>query len=527
MVCWMFIRDITCKKNFLLDFMGRNSKIAKNTLLLYVRMFLVMGISLYTSRVILHVLGVEDFGIYNIVGTTVVLFSFVSNSLTIAIQRYLSFALGQNDIIRFIDVFNQGFYVFLLLSIVLIVVSETIGLYILYNFVSIPTDRFQAALWVYQFSMFSFIFSVLKTPYSASLIAYEKMSFFAYMGIVEVVLKLLVVYVIVIVPWDKLTFYSGLLLMISILLLGIHICYCSKYLAGCRLRWGVNRVIVKELLGFSSWTLLTSGSQMLTYQGVNILLNNFWGVIINAATGIANQIMGACTQFLSNFQVAFNPQLVKSYASGDMKYFRLLLYRTSIASFYLMMLVTIPLIVEMDYILFIWLSEVPPYTEEFSICIILSLLIESYSGPIWMAIQATGKIKKYQIVTSLLYLLNFVGSFVLLIMGYSPISAFIIRIFVSLLALWARTYLLNKMVDISLMRFFTNVVLRSSLIYVLSIGVAYYIRSLMDGFAGLCMVVLGSLVCSILLVCAFGFERDDRIVLKQIVFKRLIINRNS
>lgn len=507
--------------------MGRNSKIAKNTLLLYARMFLVMGISLYTSRVVLHVLGVEDFGIYNIVGTTVVLFSFISNSLTTAIQRYLSYALGQNDLNRFTDVFSQGFYAFLLLSAVLLVIGETVGLHILYNYINIPNDRFQAALWVYQFSIFSFIFNILKTPYSASLIAYERMSFFAYMGIVEVVLKLLVVYIIVITPFDKLVFYSSLLLMISILLLAVHIGYCSRCVTGCRIRSGFNKGIVKELMGFSGWTLLTSGSQMLTYQGVNILLNNFWGVFINAATGIANQILGACTQFLGNFQVAFNPQVVKSYASGDLIYFRSLLYRTSIASFYLMMFVTIPLIVEMDYILSVWLTEVPSYTAEFSICIILSLLIESYSGSMWMAVQAIGKIKRYQIIISLLYLLNFVGSFILLVWGYSPVSVFIIRIVISLLILWARAYLLNKMVNISLMRFFMNVVLRSLLVYVLSIGMTYYISNMVDGFVGFCMVVLTSLLCSAFLICLFGFEKADKEVLRRMVYNRLFIKTNA
>ena len=507
--------------------MGRNSKIAKNTLLLYARMFLVMGISLYTSRIVLQVLGIEDFGIYNIVGTTVVLFSFISNSLTTAIQRYLSYALGQNDLNRFTDIFTQGFYAFLLLSVVLLVISETVGLYIFYNFISIPDERFQAALWVYQFSIFSFIFSILKTPFSASLIAYERMSFFAYMGIVEVILKLLVVFIIVIASFDKLIFYSSLLLIISIFILGVHIGYCSRCVAGCRLRSGLNRDIVKELTSFSGWTLLTSGSQMLTYQGVNILLNNFWGVFINAATGIANQILGACTQFLGNFQVAFNPQVVKSYASGDLQYFRSLLYRTSIASFYLMMLVTIPLIVEMDYILSVWLTEVPSYTAEFSICIVLSLLIESYSGPMWMAVQAIGQIKRYQIIISLLYLLNFVGSFVLLVWGYSPVSVFMIRIVVSVLVLWARAYLLNKMVDISLMRFFTNVVLRSLLIYVLSIGVTYSVSNWVDGFAGLCAVVLASLLCSAFLICLFGFDKADRGILRRMIYNRLFIKTND
>lgn len=502
---------------------SRGKQIAKNTLLLYSRMFLVMGIGLYTSRVILQVLGVEDFGIYNIVGTTIILFSFFSNSLTAAVQRYMTFALGKNDINHFNVIFNQGFWSFLFLAAIVLILSETVGLYILYNFIEIPTERFNAAFWVYQLSIISFIINILRIPYNASMIAYEKMSFFAYMGIVEVLLKLLIVFCIDILPFDKLIVYSSLIGFVSIVILFLHIWYCLTHMTGCKLKTHIDIPIIKELLSFSGWTLLSNGSQVVSNQGINIVLNNFFGVIVNAATGIANQIMNAYTQFLGNFQIAFNPQIIKSYASGDIDYFRSLLYRTSIVSFYLMLLIATPVIVKMDYILSIWLVTVPPYTKEFSICLILYLMIESYSGPLWMAVQAIGKIKRYQIIISSIYALNFVFGVVFLYLGYPPASVFLVKILISLLVLLVRAYLLKEMINISLKYFFCKVVLRSISIFLLTFSIVYYIGTFRDDFWGLFLVVAFSTIFAFIVILFMGFANDDRKIIMEMICKYLRI----
>lgn len=502
---------------------SRGKQIAKNTLLLYSRMFLVMGIGLYTSRVILQVLGVEDFGIYNIVGTTIILFSFFSNSLTAAVQRYMTFALGKNDINHFNVIFNQGFWSFLFLAAIVLILSETVGLYILYNFIEIPTERFNAAFWVYQLSIISFIINILRIPYNASMIAYEKMSFFAYMGIVEVLLKLLIVFCIDILPFDKLIVYSLLIGFVSLVILILHIWYCLTHMTGCKLKAHIDIPIIKELLSFSGWTLLSNGSQVVSNQGINIVLNNFFGVIVNAATGIANQIMNAYTQFLGNFQIAFNPQIVKSYASGDIEYFRLLLYRTSVVSFYLMLLIATPVIVKMDYILSIWLVTVPPYTKEFSIYLILYLMIESYSGPLWMAVQAVGKIRRYQIIISSIYALNFVFGVVFLYLGYPPVSVFLVKILVSLLVLLVRAYLLKGMINISLKYFFCKVVLRSISIFLLTFSIVYYIGTFRDDFWGLFFVVAFSIIFTFIVILFVGFANDDRKIIMGMICKYLRI----
>ena len=506
---------------------SRGKQIAQNTILLYLRMFVGMGISLYTSRVILRVLGFEDFGIYNIVGSIVVLFSFFSNSLVAAIQRYLSFSLGQEDLKRFNQIFSQGFWSMALLALGILFLSETVGLYIFYHFIDIPAGRYAAAFWVYQFSIASFIVNILRTPYNAALIAYERMSFYAYISILEVVLKLAVVFCITAIPLDKLVVYASLILAVAIVSLLIYVWYCLKYMEGCRLVRKLDVGVMMELTRFSGWTLLGKGAQAITYQGNNILLNNFFGVIVNAATGVTSQITNAYTTFLGNFQVAFNPQLVKSYASGDYAYFRSLLYRTAIASFYLMQLVSVPVIVKMDYILSLWLDAVPGHTGEFSICIILSLLIESYTGPLWMAVQATGNIRKYQIIISLSYLLDFCGGLLFLCLGYPPVSVFVVKVCVAVLVLFVRTFLLNQMVDISLARFLVRVVLRSFVIFLVVLAAAFYIGSLVDGFEGLCLVLLFSTVFSLLMIYMFGLDKPDKEIIRKVIQNRIKIKKDG
>lgn len=506
---------------------SRGKQIAKNTILLYVRMFLVMGISLYTSRVILQVLGFEDFGIYNVVGTIVVLFSFFSNSLVAAIQRYLSFSLGQDDFQRFNLVFNQGFWAMILLSLGILFLGETVGLYIFYHFINLPPDRFNAAFWVYQLSILSFIFNMLRTPYNAALIAYERMSFYAYVSIAEVVLKLAIVFCIAVIPFDKLIVYGFLVLLVSVILLFVYVWYCLKYVQGCGLKRHWDIPLIKELAGFSGWTLLGKGAQALSHQGSNLLLNNFFGVLVNAATGVTNQVMNAYTMFLGNFQMAFNPQIVKSYASGDYSYFRLLLYRMSILSFYLMLLVSVPVIVKMDYILSLWLSSVPEYTDVFCICIIVALLLESYTGPMWMAVQAIGKIKRYQIIISCVYILDLLGGLLFLCLGYSAVSVFVVKVGVAVLTLFMRTCLLNRMIDIALKRYFVRVVFRSLVLSVLVLCATAYISSLVDGFIGLCIVLLFSTIFSCALIYVCGLERTDREIIKNILMNRIRRKKNE
>lgn len=501
--------------------MNRNKKIAKNILFLYIRMFLVMGISLYTSRIVLETLGIVDFGIYNIVGSTVLLFSFLSTSLTIAVQRYLAYVLGNGDLNRFGLLFSQAFWTYLILSLFILIIAETVGLAILYNYIDIPDGRFSAAFWVYQYSIFTFIISIIRLPYNAAILACEKMSFFAYISIVEVFLKLLVTYFLVILSFDKLISYSVLLLAVSVVISVWYHCYCFKKLDGCKLKFSIDKSIIHELVKFSGWSMLSSASLTLTNQGVNILLNNFFGVLINAANGISVQIMNALIQFLGNFQMAFNPQIIKSYANGDYRYLRSLIFRTSLISFYLMALIAIPLMTKMDYVLSLWLKTVPEYACEFSICIIISFLIESYAGPLWMTVQAVGEIKRYQIIISSLYLLNILGSFVFLYAGYPPLSVFVIRIIVTILVLSARVFLLNFLLEFSIRDYFLRVILRSYMLFLVLFFISYYIGLHLHGFWGLILFTIISVSISSTFIFCYGFEKADRDTLIRIMLKRI------
>lgn len=501
--------------------MDKNKKIAKNTLFLYLRMFLVMGISLYTSRIVLETLGIVDFGIYNIVGSTVLLFSFLSTSLTIAVQRYLAYALGIGDLNKFRLLFSQAFWVYLILSLFILIIAETVGLSILYNYIDIPEGRFRAAFWTYQYSIFTFIIGIIRLPYNAAILAYEKMSFFAYTGIVEVFLKLLITYLLVILAFDKLISYSVLLLGVSVVISIWYHCYCFKNLNGCKLKFSIDKSVINELAKFSGWSMLSSASSTLTNQGVNILLNNFFGVLINAANGISVQIMNALSQFLVNFQMAFNPQIIKSYANGDYKYLRSLIFRASLISFYLMILIAIPLMTKMDYILSLWLKTVPEYACDFSICIIISFLMESYAGPLWMTVQAVGKIKRYQIIISSLYLLNILGSFVFLYAGYSPLSVFIIRIIISVIVFFARVFLLNFLLKFSVRDYFLKVMLKSYIIFIVLFFISYHIGLHLHGFWGLILFIIISVSISSTFIFCCGFEKTDRDTVIRIILKRV------
>ena len=350
-------------------------------------MVLVMGVTLFTSRIILKSLGIEDFGIYSIVGGSVSFFMFISNSMALALQRFYTYELGRENKDRVALYFNQGFWTFVLVSIIIVILSETFGLSILKYYLDIPEGKQTVAFWVFQLSVLSLIFTLLRTPYNALFIAYEKMDYFAILGIVEVLLKLGITYVLLLFSSNRLIIYMILISIVSFLILEFTIYYCRRIKIDEKIKFDIDKPTIFKLLSFSGWTTLTSGANVLSNQGVNMVLNNIFGVLISAATGVANQVMSAVMTFLGSFQTAFNPQIVKSYASHDINKFINLLYTMSLLSFYLMMIVGIPVIIKMQTILDIWLVNVPEWTSIFSICIILSMMVESYAGPFWMGMQ--------------------------------------------------------------------------------------------------------------------------------------------
>lgn len=444
-----------------------NKRIARNTVFMYIRMFLIMLVTLYTSRIVLSILGIEDYGIYNIVGGIVVLFSFFNSALTSATQRFLSFELGRNDLVRFRKVVNLSFLVYVILSIIIVLLGVTIGSWFLNNKLDIPSGKIIEANWVFHFSLLAFVFGLLRTPYNASIIAHEKMSFYALISILEVILRLLIVYLLLVFPFSKLVVYSILMSFVAFIISLCYAIYCFKKFKECRPQIVKDKNILQHLLGFSGWSLLGSFATVSANQGVNIVMNLFFGVTVNAAMGISQQVSQAVNQFVSNFQVAFNPQITKSFAVGDKQYLFSLMVHAGKLSFFMMMILTIPLLIGMDLVLDFWLTIVPKYAEIFCQLTILAYLIDTLSAPLYMLVQASGRIRTYQICVSLLFLLNIVVSYIVFAIGFSPVSAMIIKIVVSILLLLYRIVYLQYKMGLPMWGYVLEAVIKPIILFVI------------------------------------------------------------
>ncbi len=411
--------------------------IAKNTLYLYVRMFFNMGVSLFTSRVILNTLGVNDYGIYNLVAGIVVLFSFLNSAMSSSTQRFLNYEIAKKNIEKVNKVFCTSFNIHALISIVVLLLGETVGLWFLNYKLNIPTNRMYAANWVYQISLFTTIINITRIPYNSVIIAYQQMSFYAYVGVLETILKLLIVYMLVLFSnIDQLIAYAALLLMVNVLMNIIYRYYCiKKYKKESSYHFRSETELMKEMANFSGWNLLGQIANVGSTQGLAMVLNIFIGVTINAAMGIANQINAAIYSFISNFQIAFNPQITQTYARGEYESHSKLLLTTSKMSFFLLAFIAFPVLVNTNFILNLWLGNtLPEYVDQFTQIIILISLIDALSGSFWMSAHAIGNIKKYQIYLSILLLFNVPIAYVLLSQQVSPTYVLISKLVLNFLA---------------------------------------------------------------------------------------------
>ena len=339
-----------------------NKRIAKNTFLLYFRMLFTMMVSLYTSRVVLATLGVEDFGIYNVVGGVVTMFAIISTSLSSAISRFITIELGKGDLRRLKTVFSTAVVIQFLMALVVVILAELIGVWFLNNKMNIPEVRMNAANWVLQFSIFTFGVNLICIPFNALIIAHERMSAFAYVSILEVSLKLLIVYLLVLMSVDKLIVYGALLLVVAIVITFAYFIYCRRHFKECKCFCRIDRFLLKRMLSFSGWNFIGASSAILRDQGVNIAINLFCGPTVNAARGMAVQVNHAINSFAQNFMTALNPQITKSFAVGDSKYMFTLIFQGARLSFYMLLFLSLPVLMSTEYILSIWLKIVPDYT---------------------------------------------------------------------------------------------------------------------------------------------------------------------
>lgn len=420
-----------------------NNNIAKNALLLYVRMFITMLVGLYTSRVILQVLGVEDYGIYNVVGGFVTMFSLISSSLSGAISRFLTYELGIGNLGRLKSVFSSSILVQLILAIIIIVLAETVGLWFLNNMMVIPKASLSAAFWVFQFSLVTFTLNLISVPYNAAIVAHERMDIYAYISIFEVVCKLLICYVIVMSPIDKLVFYSILLCMVGVSVQSIYMIFCKRTFFECVFHIEYNKQILKQMFGFASWNFIGSSASILRTQGASILLNLFGGPVVNAANGISTTICGVVSNFVGNFTTAFSPQITKKYAAKEYESLIVLIIYSSKISFYLMFLITLPVMLNTEFILQKWLGIVPNHTVLFVQLTLIYLLSDSISRPLIIAKNATGQIRNYQLVVGGILLLMLPLSYIALNIGAPVEVVMISNILTSFTAYGARMYMLR------------------------------------------------------------------------------------
>lgn len=488
-----------------------NKRIAKNTLLLYFRMLLMMFVTLFTSRVVLDKLGVTDYGIYNVVGGVVAMLGFLNSSMSNAVQRYLSFEIGKNNKAGVNRIFNVSLFAHAGIAVFVFVVMEIVGVWYLNTHMNIPAERMDAANWVLQCSIFTTLFTIVQVPYNAIIISKEQMGIYAYISILEVVLKLLVVYMLAIGNFDKLKLYSVLIMVVTIGIVMIYRCYCTRKYKEAKFKFVKDWNLLKQIVGFASWNMLGELAWVFTGQGVNIILNSFFGPVVNAARGLAEQVNGAVNRFVANFQTAVNPQLIKNYASDQLGEMKTLLFRSTRFSYYLLLALSLPIILKMDFILHLWLKEVPDYTTGFCQLVLVSSLVSTLSNLLAQVARAYGKIRNYQIIVSIFLFLNFPLSYIVLKFGCSPLSTMFVNIGVNAMLLFVRLRLTNRMIQMTYGSFIRNVlfpvIIVTSVALVIPLTIYFMLDNSIISFIIVCLVSFVSVGVS---TYALGMNANER-----------------
>lgn len=499
---------------------SNNKRIAKNTVMLYIRMLLIMAVTLYTSRVVLEVLGVEDFGIYNVVGGIVVLFTFINNAMVTATQRFLNYELGRKDQQATARVFSASITIHIAIALLTLVLAETVGLWFLNHCIQYPEGREVAVHFTYQFSILATCLNIIRAPYNAAIIAHERMSFYAYISVIEVILRLLIVYLLLISSIDRLILYAILMFLIVLVITIGYYVYCKRQFSICHYAYFGDRTVYRQLVSFSGWSLFGGLANMGASQGLNILLNMFYGVTVNAAMGIANQVNAAVYSFVSNFQTAFNPQIVKSYAAKEKSYFIDLIIRTSKYSYFLLFVISLPIYLCCEEVLSLWLKEVPDYTVSFCRLMIIFSLLDAIQGPLWVSVQATGKIRNYQILISIMILSNLPLSYMFLKMGFQAEVVLLIRCLLNFITLLVRLWYLRRLYSFPLQCYLSEVIARVLFVSFLS----YYILNLLptSSFSTIYKIILvtiTSLLVNTILIYCIGLDKKEKQVVNSQIKK--------
>lgn len=493
---------------------SNNKRIAKNTLYLYFRLLLHMGISLYTSRIVLSILGIEDFGIYNVVGGIIILFTFINNSMVLSTQRFLNYEIGRNNYILVQQVFSTSFYIHLCLALFVLIIGETIGLWLLDNFIQYPINREKAVYTIYHLTILTTCFNIIRAPYNASIIAYEKMSFYAYISIVEVSLRLVIVYILLFFDLDRLILYAILILIVTLCINFCYYNYCKKYFSTVSIVFYWDKQLFYKMFSFSGWNLFGSFANVAVSQGQSILLNMFFGVTLNAAMGIVTHVQSAIFSFASNFQTAFHPQIIKSYAIGDHDYFVNLIFMTSKYSYFLLFVISLPLYICCSEVMSLWLVEVPVYTVELTRLIIIFSLLDALQIPFWISVQATGRIRNYQIGVSLFIILSLPISYLALHMGFSPLIVLQIRCTMNFLLLYVRLLFMKGLFDFSIIKYVNKVLRRVVWVTMIAMLTAFIPFNISNPIIKVLVVVLLTFLFNVVLIYKIGLENKERFILR-------------
>lgn len=501
-----------------------NKRIAKNTLLLYVRMLFMMAVSLYTSRVVLNALGVEDFGIYNVIGGVVAMFSILSGSLSAAITRFITYELGTENQENLKKIFSTAVTIQISLAILIILLAEVTGVWFLNVKMNIPDERIVAANWVFQFSILTFAINLISVPYNASIIAHERMSAFAYISILEAIGKLAIAFLIIISPMDKLIFYAILMCIVALVIRFAYGVYCKRHFEECTYHFIFDKDLLKRMFGFAGWNFIGAASAVLRDQGGNVVINLFCGPAVNAARGIAFQVNAAISGFVTNFMTALSPQITKSYASGEHHYMMTLIYQGARFSFYMLLLLSLPVLLNTHYLLELWLKIVPDHTVLFVQLVLAFAMSESISNPLVTAMLATGRIRNYQLVVGGLQMMNLPISYVLLRMDAFPEVIIVVAIGISQCCLVARLLMLRGMIGLSVKKYLKKVYINILTVTIAAAIIPFLLTcKLEESFQTFILSSLVAVICTGIAIYYIGCNKSER----QFVLNKLYAIKNK
>lgn len=493
-------------------------RIARNSLMLYLRMFVTMVIAFYTSRELLRVLGVEDYGTYNVVGSFVAVFSLFNSGVTLAIQRFLNYEIGARNAERLQRVFSTSFNILFGISILIVLLGESVGLWFVATQLNIPAGREEVALYVYQLTLLIFLINIVGSPFQAAIIAHEHFKAYAMLGMFEELCKLSAVFLLMVIPYDKLILYLLLLTGVAIVTRGAYMLYCRKRFAECRYRFCFDRELLRDMFSFSAWNIFGSCAYIAKVQGVNIIINIFYGVTVNAAQGIANQVNQAVTAFITSFTTAVNPQIIKLYAQKDYRRLYPLVFKGSRIAGFLVLLFVVPIVCETQGILDVWLYkvEIPHYTVVFTQLILINALIDSFSQSLITLINAVGRIARYQMVVGGILILNLPLSLLVLWLGAPPYAAMIVGCLLSLASLVARIIIISRQIEFPWREYIVKVLLRATIVIACVVVVVAAYKLIMPHYRfdflvniAVCLIVTATCIYSI------GLDATERHTIRE------------